>query len=253
MGRQWLGGSLLLKINLSFGANWLIRNRSKQLCHLLGFRKYIHVNCLTNIWRKQSYFIRRPFNKLGCHHLYSSKQFDWQQPSDLEIKERGRLWFNVTVSVWFVVLKKVDDDNNSFSLSLSREDSRWVASVLPAPLWVPAEGGSRPRPGYCSTEKKSAIPLSVTGVRRKAWVWVFSGDRWKDKRKERIPMFKCSLNQHGRRKEGLKSSSCNALGKKWLMVLPVTHQLLWEGGGGGRHDICQKNYTTGVFGPKILP
>ena len=123
MGRQWLGGSPLLKINLSFGANWLIRNRSKQLCHLLGFRKYIHVNCLTNIWRKQSYFIRRPFNKLGCHHLYSSKQFDWQQPSDLEIKERGRLWFNVTVSVWFVVLKKVDDDNNSFSLSV--EGGQW--------------------------------------------------------------------------------------------------------------------------------
>ena len=119
------------------------------------------------------------------------------------------------------------------SLSPSREDSGWVASVLPAPLWVPAQGGSRPRPGYCSTEKKSAIPLSVTGVTKKAWVGMFTGDGWKDKRKERIPMFKCSLNQHGRRKEGLKSSSCNALGKKWLMVLPVTHQLL--GGEGGEY------------------
>ena len=41
------------------------------------------------------------------------------------------------------------------------------------------------------------------------------------------------INKQARGKDRLKRSSCNAQGKKWLIVLPVTRQLLGKEGGEG--------------------
>ena len=56
------------------------------------------------------------------------------------------------------------------------------------------------------------------------------------------------INKQARGKDRLKRSSCNAQGKKWLIVLPVTRQLLGKGGGrGGMWEKKQRRSLVSFF------
>ena len=142
------------------------------------------------------------------------------------------MWQSLHLLCYHIVWKKVDDDK---SFPFKREElGQWMGSKCSSCSVSGLRGGVDQDQVIVPPAQKRKAPLSLSEMRR-----MFTGDKWTEA-KFPIRMFRCSLDQHGMRKEGLRSSSCNALGKKWLMVLPVTHQLFQGAREGGMWGGVQK-------------